>query len=160
LNRIANVLTNDCGIPKTNVGFVESLDEPSEELIEKRERARNTGPWPPHAARVIQRDDKGMWRADICIRVDRPKQKPPIKLGQTLGSGKEGLVVTVRLQVHFHGDSTAHVTVEDKSKAFEINQPVTTSMLQSVAEEVLRKLDAMAEWLKTGKGKKPAIGFH
>jgi hypothetical protein len=46
LNRIANVLTNDCGIPKTNVGFVESLDDPTEELIERRERALNTGQWP------------------------------------------------------------------------------------------------------------------
>jgi len=160
LNRIANVLTNECGIPKTDLGFVESLDAPSEELIEKRERALNTGQWLPHAARVIQRDDKGTWRADICIRVDRPKQKSPIKLGQTLGSGKERLVVTVRLQVHFPGGSIAHVRVEDKSKAFEIDQPVNAAMLQTVAEEVLRKLDDMAEWLRTGKGKKPAIGFH
>ena len=109
---------------------------------------------------VIRRNDKGTWRADICIRVDRPKQKPPIKLGQTLGSGKERLVVTVPLQVHFPGGSIAHVTVEDKSKAFEIDQPVNAPMLQRVAEEVLRKLDDMAEWLRTGKGKKPAIGFH
>jgi hypothetical protein len=92
--------------------------------------------------------------------VDRPKQKPPIKLGQTLGSGKERLVAIVRLQVHFPGGSIAHVTVEDKSKAFEIHQPVNATMLQTVAAEVLRKLDDMAEWLRTGKGKKPAICFH
>ncbi len=160
LSQIANVLTNDCRIPRANVGFMQSLDEPSKEQVEERERALGGGNWTANAATTIRRDSKGTWRCTICIRVDRPPQKPPIKLGQSSGSGKEGIVVTVPLNVRFLDDSTVHVTLTKQSEEFGIKQPVTVYMAQTVAKEVLREVEAMAEWLKTGKGEKPAIGFN
>jgi hypothetical protein len=139
------------GFPEAAVGYqVAEDDEPGNE---KRLR--------PSAGLVIDRDATGKWKCRLSLQVDTntPAGDEPIALGRR----RSGAIIWtyIALEVSFRGQ-IADLTLRGApplTLEFGPSEDANKARLEPALNYIIAQVGSTCDWLATGMGQKPPIGF-
>jgi hypothetical protein len=150
MDSISQMCIDVLGFPTDNIGF-RSAEEPDDDRKPQRS-----------AARVLQRDERGRWRARMSLRVDADTTagEEPIVLGRG-GGGGGNLWTYVLLEIFFRGDVAELSLPGDQSLTVEFShvQDANKAKYDAILQRVVERVQSTSDWFGRGVGEKPPIGF-
>ncbi|HWM24323.1 MAG TPA: hypothetical protein VNP98_05830 [Chthoniobacterales bacterium] len=138
MNKLAARCVAELEIPAENIKFTPTQDGPR--LAEQRGYS--------DAARVIERNDEGVWTAEMEIKVDPPADDVHIYT-----------TTIVRVQVIHSPLDHVQLGLKGEVAAELDGTPADTASFSGIVGQVPSRISDTTRWVATGKGKKPAMGF-